>query len=144
VVYVPAPPVNLAPKPRNVLIEWAAPEVIIREQVENLGVREVSEEEYAQLVLEAKAKGQAVITTTPLKKPVPILYGDLEYLKLVDLKCHGLGEYEEQVKKRELQVVNSNASIASVSVPVHASSDLTNQESHRHLNIEQIGSNFIL
>jgi len=138
--------VNLAPKPRNVLIEWAAPEVIIREQVENLGVREVSEEEYAQLVLEAKAKGQAIPTTTPLKKPVPIpiLFGDVEYLKLVDLKSHGLGEYEEQVKKRELQVVNSNASIASVSVPVHASSDLTNQESHRHLNIEQIGSNFIL
>ena len=79
VVYVPAPPVNLAPKPRNVLIEWEAPEVIIREQVENLGVREVSEKEYAQLVLEAKAKAQAIITTTPLKKPVPILYGDVEY-----------------------------------------------------------------
>jgi hypothetical protein len=174
VVYVPAPPVNLAPKPRNVLIEWEAPEVRIREQVENLGVHEVSEEEYAQFVLEAKAKAQAILTATPLKKPVPILYGDVDYLKLVDLKCHGLGEYEEQVRKRELQVVNcrnlnvkdgmwekcecqncnkqivfnnssnTNASIASVSVPIHASSDLTKQESHRHLNVEHLGLNLIL
>ena len=96
VVYIPSPPVKLAPKPKNVLIEWQTPEVRIREHVENLGVHEVSREEYAQLLAEANVTKPLLVKP----RPVPILYGDVEYLKLVDLKCHGLGEYEEQIKHR--------------------------------------------
>ena len=61
-----------------------------------MGVHEVSREEYAQLLAEANMTKPQVVKP----RPIPILYGDVEYLKLVDLKCHGLGEYEEQIKHR--------------------------------------------
>ena len=94
VVFVPAPTLKPLMPEKNILIQWDTPQVRIREQVTHLGVHEVDPRAYAQLHGQKLVEGGGGVA----KHAVPILYGDVEFLREVDLKAHGLAEYEEQVR----------------------------------------------
>ncbi|RNA40876.1 hypothetical protein BpHYR1_033626 [Brachionus plicatilis] len=103
----PDPVVN---KPRNVIIQWEAPQVTIHKQFKYLGIVRANPAEYIQqygdtiveaeclpdFVKEIAAPSGLVLASDvkESKKLVHELYGDVEALKYIDLDREGLGEYK--------------------------------------------------
>ena len=110
VVFNPAAPIALAHAEKNVLIEWDAPEVDIRQEFRFLGVQEADPRSYAAthgatLVDASRLPREAAHFQTPAgtvlavnsnADEIPILRGDLNALRLIDLNCNGLSEYSSQ------------------------------------------------
>lgn len=100
-------------KPKNVIVQWEAPQVCIKRQVKHLGVIRANPVEYV------KRYGESIVETASLPKyvldietpngivlaadanPAKLhdLEGDLDALNLVDLDREGLGEYKEFMNK---------------------------------------------
>jgi hypothetical protein len=89
--YIPAPAQlePLPPPPRNILIEWEAPDVEITKNYVHLGTETMNPDAYAV------EHNLSFIECT--SRAVPKLVGDVEYLKFIDLDAYGLSEYKEQV-----------------------------------------------
>jgi Ca2+-binding EF-hand superfamily protein len=100
-------PVTL--KPRNVVVQWEAPEVVIRKDFKYLGVVRANPVEYVQrfghslvvsdelpdFVKEIKTPDDIVLAANhDSSKLSPELEGDVEALRLVDLDKEGLSEYK--------------------------------------------------
>jgi len=102
----PAPHVE-----KNVLIEWEAADVDIRTEFKFLGVQEADPRSYASqfgatLVDASRLPREAAHFTVPAgavlgvdsnPNETPILRGAVQALRNVDLNCHGLSEYSNQV-----------------------------------------------
>ena len=112
VVFHPAAPAALAAAPeKNVLIEWDAPDVDMRQEFKFLGVVEADPRSYASqygnsLVDASRLPREAAQFATPAglvlavdsnPNEVPILRGAVQALRNVDLNCNGLSEYANQV-----------------------------------------------
>lgn len=110
VVFKPAKPINLLPKPRNVLIEWEQPDVDVKKEFSYLGVETVDPVEYEAKYDKLMKSNELPDDVNSFKTPdgevlgvnsglneAPLLTGDVNALKFVDLKSEGLAEYECQL-----------------------------------------------
>jgi hypothetical protein len=110
VVFKPAKPISLLPKPRNVLIEWEQPEVDVKKEFSYLGVETVDPVEYEARYDDLVKSSELPDDVNSFKTPdgevlgvnsglndAPLLTGDVNALKFVDLKSEGLAEYECQL-----------------------------------------------
>ena len=98
------------PKPRNVLIEWEQPEVDVKKEFSYLGVETVDPVEYEARYDDLVKSSELPDDVNSFKTPdgevlgvnsglndAPLLTGDVNALKFVDLKSEGLAEYECQL-----------------------------------------------
>lgn len=97
VIYQPAKPPCLIPDPKNVTIIWSEPDVDVTQVFVNLGVHNANPTEYIakhgaslvqadalpQLALQWAARGGHLLARDQQRHPAPILYGDVEYLRLI-------------------------------------------------------------
>ena len=93
--------------PRNVIVQWEAPSVVVRKEFKYLGVIRANPAEYVaqygaslklasalpQFVLDIKTPEGLVLAEGFKYSSVYDLYGDVSALKLVDLAANGLSEY---------------------------------------------------
>jgi len=99
------------PDPKNVVIQWDAPEVEIRREFKNLGVVEANPQEYiskygsslvrADALPEIAVKvsqqpGVQLAANTRVEQQV-VLEGDVQALKLIDLEANGLGHLRSRI-----------------------------------------------
>jgi hypothetical protein len=94
-------------KPRNVIIQWEAPQVQVKKEFKDLGVIRANPQEYMSrygstlktarelpsFVLEIKPPTGVVLASDYQYNGMYELEGDLDALSLVDLEREGLGEY---------------------------------------------------
>ena len=111
VVFQPAAPIQAAQGEKNVLIEWEAPDVDMRQEFKFLGVQEADPRSYAathgatlvdasRLPREAahfETPAGAVLAVNSNPNEVPLLRGAVAALRNVDLNCNGLSEYSSQI-----------------------------------------------
>jgi hypothetical protein len=111
VVFNPSAPIATAHGEKNVLIEWEAPDVDMRQEFKFLGVQEADPRQYAAthgatLVDATRLPREAAQFTTPAgavlavnsnADEVPLLRGAVDALRNVNLSCNGLSEYSSQV-----------------------------------------------
>lgn len=100
-------------KPRNVIIQWEAPQVTIKKEFKDLGVIRANPAEYVArygatlktarelppFVLEIKPPAGVVLASEQQSNNVYELEGDVQALRLVDLDREGLGEYKQFVSR---------------------------------------------
>lgn len=112
VVFQPAKPPCVLPDPKNVVIQWEAPEVEVKREVTNLGVYKTDPYEYLQkyggslLRAEHLPDIAHVYADTPGVKlaskfkasEVPALGGDISALRLIDLDKNGLSHYRNIIE----------------------------------------------
>lgn len=113
-------------KPRNVIIQWEAPQVTIKKEFKDLGVIRANPAEYVArygatlktarelppFVLEIKPPAGVVLASEQQFNNVYELEGDVQALRLVDLDREGLGEYKQFVSRLN---TNSQQQISSSS-----------------------------
>ena len=99
VIYQAAPPDPIVIKPRNVIVQWEAPNVAVRKEFKYLGVIRANPCEYVQrygcalknscqlpqYVLDIANPEGLVLAANHQYNPVHELEGDVDALKLVDL-----------------------------------------------------------
>ena len=115
-------PDPVALTPRNVIVQWEAPEVNIRKEFKYLGIVRANPVEYVQrygqsltvsndlpqFVLDiATPNGLVLAADSKFKGPYE-LEGDIEALKLIDLEKEGLGEYKSYLTKLGLKLSRSS------------------------------------
>jgi hypothetical protein len=112
VVFNQASPITPARAEKNILIEWEAGEVDLKQEFKFLGVEEADPSQYlsryGQSVVEASRLPREVSQfATPAGQilaadsnpnDVPTLRGAIQALRNVDLSCNGLSEYASQVQ----------------------------------------------
>ena len=100
-------------KPRNVIVQWEAPNVNIRQEVKYLGVVRANPVDYVEkygdslkpsndlpvIVNQIQTPEGIVLAADHVAKKVYDLEGDIQGLSLVDLDKEGLTEYRNQLKK---------------------------------------------
>ena len=100
-------------KPRNVVVQWEAPSVVIKKEYKYLGVIRANPAEYVsqygaslklsadlpQFVLDIKTPEGLVLAANHKYSSFYELEGDVQALKLVDLDKEGLSEYKEYLAK---------------------------------------------
>ena len=93
--------------PRNVIVQWEAPSVVVRKEFKYLGVIRANPVEYVSqygasllvsnalpsFVSEFKTPEGLTLAANAKYSSVYELYGDVNALKLVDLSANGLSEY---------------------------------------------------
>jgi hypothetical protein len=113
VLFQAAPPDPVIVKPRNVVVQWEAPEVVVRKEYKYLGVVRANPAEYvatygAQLklprdlpdfVFEIKTPEGLVLAAEYVSSGLHELSGDLHAFKLVNLEQEGLGAYREYLAR---------------------------------------------
>jgi hypothetical protein len=114
-------------KPRNVIVQWEAPRVIIRKDYKFLGVIRANPLEYVQrfgptlkaardlpsFVLDIKPPEGIILAADYHYNQVHELEGDLEALKLINLDQEGLSEYKSQVDKLTSSSVKFSSIVSS-------------------------------
>ncbi|CAF0867990.1 unnamed protein product [Brachionus calyciflorus] len=100
-------------KPKNVIVQWEAPEVTVKKDLKYLGIIRANPLDYVkrygstlksskdlpEFVLELKSPN-GIILAADCKEETPQLEGDVEALKLIDLEKEGLSEYKIQLEKK--------------------------------------------
>ncbi len=100
-------------KPRNVIVQWEAPNVNIRQEVKYLGVVRANPADYVEkygdslkpsndlpvIVNQIQTPEGIILAADHVAKKVHELEGDIQGLSLVDLDKEGLTEYRNQLKK---------------------------------------------
>ena len=114
VIFQKAPgPDPVSVKPRNVVVQWEAPQVVIKKEFKYLGVIRANPAEYVsqygaslklaadlpQFVLDIKTPEGLVLAANHKYSSFYELEGDVQALKLVDLDKEGLSEYKEYLAK---------------------------------------------
>ena len=121
-------------KPRNVIVQWEAPQVVIKKDFKYLGVIRANPAEYVtkfgatlklskdlpQFVLDVKTPEGLVLAADYKYSSFYELEGDVAALNLVDLDREGLGEYRAYLAKfasmsNASASANSNSTSFSVS-----------------------------
>ena len=114
-------------KPRNVIVQWEAPKVEIKQEIKYLGTIRANPAEYVErygaslksaqempdFVNEIKAPSGVVLAANYTYSRVHELEGDLEALKLIDLEREGLGEYRSQLNRLMTSSSSSGQSLLS-------------------------------
>jgi hypothetical protein len=103
----------VAVKPRNIIVQWEAPQVDIKKEIKYLGVIRANPVEYVQrygatlktarelpqFVLDIKTPDGLVLAANHQYNSLHDLEGDLDALRLIDLDKEGLSEYREFLSK---------------------------------------------
>ena len=111
VIYQAAPPDPVYCKPRNVIIQWTPPDVVVRKEFKYLGVVNANPVEYVRRYgeqLRVASELPAIVKSIPVPdglvlaadyryNPVHELEGDVEALRLIDLDAEGLSMYKNQL-----------------------------------------------
>ena len=98
-------------KPRNVIIQWEAPQVQVKREIKYLGVIRANPAEYVarygpvlktardmpQFVHDIRPPPGLILAAEQPHNPVHELVGDVHALKYIDLEREGLGQYRDQV-----------------------------------------------
>lgn len=101
-------------KPKNLIIKWESPQLVVKKELKYLGVTKTNPDEYVKkyghnlnspselpnFVHEIKAPDD--ITLAADHEPKIELYGDVEALKLIDLDKENLSEFKGYVKNVEV------------------------------------------
>lgn len=110
-------------KPKNVIVQWEAPQVTIKKDFKYLGVIRANPVEYVQrygptlkttkelpdFVLEIKPP-QGIVLAADYQYNVHELEGEVQALGLVDLDREGLSEYKDQLRKLGINYGGNNVS----------------------------------
>lgn len=100
-------------KPRNVIIQWEAPQVTIKKEFKDLGVIRANPSEYVArygttlktarelppFVLEIKPPAGVILAADHQYNSIYELEGDVQALRLIDLDREGLSEYRQLVNR---------------------------------------------
>ena len=141
VIFQGAPPDPVCCKPRNVIVQWEAPQVVIRKEFKYLGVVRANPADYvatygAQLklsqdlpdfVFEVKTPEGLVLAADYKPASFHELEGDLHALKLVNLEQEGLGIYRDYLVRLGVlegaaaNLIQASASFSASSASVAAS-----------------------
>lgn len=112
VIYKKAPEVHPQPDPKNVVVQWEAPQVQVHQEVKHLGVSRMNTEEYrrrygkqlqraSEFPVELRnlrpPSDVGTLWADNQQRPAVKLVGDLHALALVDLDREGLGHYRDQL-----------------------------------------------
>ena len=103
-----AGPDPVSVKPRNVLVQWEAPSVVVKKEVKYLGVIRANPAEYVsqygdslkmsrdlpKFVLDIATPDGLVLAANAKQSGLYELEGDVAALQLIDLDREGLGEYK--------------------------------------------------
>lgn len=124
VIFQRAPPDPIVMKPRNIIIQWEAPNVVVKKNLKYLGTIRADPVEYVhryggslkqandlpQFVKDIKTPDGLVLASEqqPPQPTVHELIGDVEALKLIDLEREGLSEYKHQLEKYMLENASPN------------------------------------
>ena len=141
----PADPVIV--KPRNVIVQWEAPAVIVKTEIKYLGVVRANPAEYVsqygaslklakdlpQYVLDIKTPDGLVLAANYKAPSILELEGDVSAFKLVDLEREGLGDYRSYLQRLGVieGAVNSsvNSSLNAIIDEIFRSVDTNNSGS---------------
>ncbi len=131
IFHKPAASEPVVVKPRNLIVQWEAPQVQIKKEYKYLGVVTANPAEYVAqygasltraaelpdfvLAIAAPA-GLTLAADAAAAAAVPELEGDVHALRLVDLEREGLGEYAELVRGLSSRAVSRSSSFASGSI----------------------------
>lgn len=124
VIFQRAPPDPVVVKPKNVIIQWEAPNIVVKKNLKYLGTIKADPHEYVsryagslrqandlpQFVKDIQTPEGLVLAADhkPCTNLVHELVGDIEALKLVDLEREGLGEYKQQLEKFMIENASPN------------------------------------
>jgi hypothetical protein len=121
IIYKGPPSDPILVKPRNVVIQWEAPNVVVKKEHKFLGVVRANPNEYVQrysntlkpakdlpkFVLDLSTPKGLVLAANHQPKKFHDLEGDLDALKYVDLDREGLGEYKSYLQRISVNMSNS-------------------------------------
>ena len=124
VIYQAPQPDPVYCKPKNVIVQWDAPNVRVEQVVKYLGIVNANPQEYItrygetlryaqqfpDIIRNIKHQEGLVLAADAKVEAVPELVGDVAALKLIDLQREGLAEYSNAIASR------STASIGSANV----------------------------
>ncbi len=146
VIFQAAPPDPIVAKPRNVIIQWVAPEVEIRKEFKYLGIVKANPVEYVKtygaslhasndlpsFVRDIKQPDGVVLAADHHVSPNMLheLEGDLEALKLVNLDEEGLSAYKSYLTRIGILAAEEITSSSKYSKSYTSESINTNAESN--------------
>lgn len=110
-------PDPIIPKPRNVIVQWEAPQVTIRKEYKFLGVIRADPADYAKrygdsllnaeelplFVKEIPTPSGLILASEQAPQSNYNLIGDTDALQLVDLDKEGLKEYKPKLNTEEME-----------------------------------------
>ncbi|RNA38024.1 hypothetical protein BpHYR1_049099, partial [Brachionus plicatilis] len=125
-------------KPRNVIVQWEAPQVVVRKETKYLGVIRANPAEYvSRYGASLKQSGELPSFVTDIKTPDGLvlaanyrynslyeLEGDVQALRLIDLDREGLAEYRSYLQRLGIVGGNASPALSYSSAPVSLSSIL--------------------
>lgn len=125
-------------KPRNVIIQWEAPQVQVKKEFKDLGVIRANPAEYVarygatlktarelpSFVLEIKPPAGVILAADYQYNPVYELEGDVGALKLVDLDREGLAEYRSLLQRISYNENTGSITYASTGAASHVISEI--------------------
>jgi len=128
VIYTPPQPDPVYCKPKNVIIQWDAPNVRIEQIVKYLGIVNANPTEYIsrygetlrsvqqfpEIVRNIKHEEGLVLAADARNESVHELTGDVSALRLIDLQREGLAEYSALVGRASTASIGSGAVEGSV------------------------------
>lgn len=126
VIFRAAPPDPVLIKPRNVIVQWEAPNVNIRQEIKYLGVVRANPAEYVEkygdslkssndlpvIVNQIQTPEGITLAADHVAKKVYELEGDIEGLSYVDLEREGLSEYRNQLQELGVKYLGSTSALS--------------------------------
>lgn len=133
----------VAVKPRNVVVQWQAPEVNIKKEYKYLGVIRANPVDYVRqygaslkvsrdlpsFVLDIKTPEGLVLAADYKYNSLHELEGEVSALKLVDLDKEGLSEYKEYLRKLGFTASSAGGASASFAASASASASASSSSS---------------
>ncbi len=121
VIYQAPQPDPVYCKPKNVIVQWDAPNVRIEQVVKYLGIVNANPQEYTSrygetlryfqqfpdIVRNIKHQEGLVLAADAKVEALPELVGDVASLKLIDLQREGLAEYSSAIANRSTTSIGS-------------------------------------
>lgn len=109
-------------KPKNIIIQWQEPEIIVKQEIKYLGVIRADPLKYEKLygdsllktselpqyVKDIKTPDGLVLAADHKHPSAHELEGDLDALNLVDLDTEGLSQYKSQISKLNERKTKTN------------------------------------
>lgn len=108
----PSQPDPITPKPKNVIIQWESPKVVVNKKFEDLGIVRADPIDYVhkygpslrppdelpKFAKQIKPPKGIVLAADKKTPPKVKLEGDIHALELIDLEKHNLTEYRDYLK----------------------------------------------
>lgn len=124
----------VVPRPRNVIVQWEPPQVVVRKEFRDLGVIRANPVEYVQrygatlkthvelpeFVREIRPPVGVVLAAEYVSASLLELEGDVSALNLIDLESNGLAEYRQYLRSLGSSSYSYSGSVSSSSANVNS------------------------